>query len=483
VNDIHDQQTALSASWAFNGGENRTAHLNGRVAYGDFRLDQRNHVTPTGGVERDDRLAQDYDRWTYEIGGDVTRPFAGGGLKILGLYSRRERENLDVSYNRIAERTVGGYEQYLDDTRDEAIGRLTWSRGNIGGWSIETGVEGAFTRLDSRVDLYLLDTNGLRERVDLPVDQAVVSEYRGEAFVNAGRPLSSNLRVDMGLTYEASRLTVRGDADAERSLSFLKPKVAFDWRPGHNWHLQFSAARTVAQLDFEDFISSAELSNDRVNGGNADLLPQRAWELLASIERPILGDGRVQLELGYNIISLLQDRVPTPEGFDAPGNLGTGRQAFVAGVLDVPLTSLGISGGRLTLRGRLQDTSVRDPYTHLKRRFSGYAAWELGAEFRQDLGRFAWGADYSSGPAVTYYRRDETDMNNSIEPYISAFVEYRPTTRTTLQLSVRNLFTVPGERTRTFYRPDRSNLTPSMIEYRSRNQHATLILNLKHSFN
>ena len=41
-------------------------------------------------------------------------------------------------------------------------------------------------RLDSDVDLFLLNAGGTRTRIDLPVDQAVVKEYRGEAFVTAG---------------------------------------------------------------------------------------------------------------------------------------------------------------------------------------------------------------------------------------------------------------------------------------------------------
>lgn len=482
VNDVHDQETALSASWAFDGGANRSAHLNGRVAYGDYNLEQRSHVTPIGGTVRDDRLGELYESWSYEVGGDITRPLAGGGLKLLGLYSRRDRDHADVAYNRVAGRTIGGYEQNLTDRHDEAIGRVTWSRGDVAGWSVETGVEGAFTRLDSKVDLYLIDNAGARQRVDLPVDQAIVSEYRGEAFVTAGRALTPRLRIDGGLTYEASRLTVRGDADAKRSLSFLKPKLTLDWRPKGQWHLQLSATRTVAQLDFEDFISSAELTNDRVNGGNADLLPQRAWEFLITAERPLLGDGRLQIKVGTNRISLLQDRVPTPEGYDAPGNLGNARESFVGGTLDVPLGVLGIKGGRLTLRGTLWDSAVRDPYTHRNRHFSGWNSWEAVAEFRQDLGRFAWGGGYYSSPAATSYRRDEIDMRNGGEPYISVFAEYRPAQRTTLRLSVDNLFAVPSRRTRTFYAPDRSNPDPWLIEYRSRNQHAVVMLKLKHSF-
>ncbi|MGJ3629505.1 hypothetical protein AB5I41_26485 [Sphingomonas sp. MMS24-JH45] len=95
---------------------------------------------------------------------------------------------------------------------------------------------------------------------------------------------------------EASRLTVSGDVSAARTLSFLKPRAVLDWRPGPKWHAQLLLQRTVAQLQFSDFISTAELGTERVNGGNAQLLPQRSWDSLFTLEHPILGDGVVRLE-------------------------------------------------------------------------------------------------------------------------------------------------------------------------------------------
>ena len=129
--------------------------------------------------------------------------------------------------------------------------------------------------------------------------------------------------------------------------------------------------RTVAQLDFFDFISSAELSNDRINGGNADLVPQRAWEVRATLDHPLFGAGLVKLDAGYDRISLLQDRILTEEGFDAPGNIGTGKRAFVALAVDAPLDRFGIKGGRLKLNGQLQRTRVDDPISGETRGFTG----------------------------------------------------------------------------------------------------------------
>lgn len=481
VNFIRNHGPLLTGSWAHNGGDNRTISVNFRAADGRFALDQVNDVYPAAGPVRDDGLVDRDHARQYELGGDITRPLLGGGIKLLGLATRRSNRAGTSVFNRIAGNVIGGFEQTQRSIRDERIVRLVWSRSNLAGWSVETGVEGAFNRLDSNVDLFAITADNSRSRIDLPVDQVVVRERRGEAFVNLGRALGSTLRLDTGLTYETSRLTVSGDTMAERTLSFWKPKATLDWRPGGSWHAQFAVARTVAQLNFGDFVSAAELTSDRVNSGNAELVPQRAWEMLATVERPILGDGLAKVELGYQRISLVQDRVPTPEGFDAPGNLGTGTVRFVRGSLDGPLARLGITGGRLTINGQLRDTSVRDPYTGLDRRFSNFSRWQMEARFRQDLGEFAWGVNYFGFPPNIVFRRDEVDRADGVEPFIVLFAEYRPNRRTTFTVSLENLADVPFNRRRTFFSPDRSNPTPSILEYRERATHSTLIFNFKYN--
>lgn len=481
TNRINDPNGSLSVAWAHDDGAYRTANLNARVAIDRFRLDQENDVFPASGPVRDDRLSQRYSFENYEIGGDVTRPLGGGGIKLIGLATRRDRRNADRSYLRVDSAVIGGNEQFLDDMRSEALLRTVWTRPDPKGWSIEIGAEGVINRLESKVDLFSL-TGGGRTRIDLPVDDAVVREVRGEAFVNAGRALAGNLRLDLAATYEVSRLTVTGDATAERSLSFLKPRAVIDWRPGNKWRLQLSLQRTVAQLQFEDFISSAELTNDRVNGGNAELLPQRAWESLLTVERPILGDGLVKLELGYNRIEKVQDRVLTPEGFDAPGNLGTGHLYLARGRVDAPLAKLGIKGGRLTLYASYVKTSVVDPYTGRSRPFSGYNDFIAEANFRQDLGKFAWGFNVSHNSGGSFYRQNEVDFNYSVSPYVTAFAEYRPDRRTTLTLSIDNLTGTPARRERTFYAPDRRTPTPSAFEFRHRNRYVVPAISFKRSF-
>ena len=135
-------------------------------------------------------------------------------------------------------------------------------------------------------------------------------------------------------------------------------------------------------------------STDRVNAGNPDLIPQQAWEFRGTIEHPLLGDGVAKIDVGYNLINDLQDRVlifdDEGHAFDAPGNIGTGKLYFAKLTLDAPLAKIGLNGMRLKFNGQLQRTRVEDPISGEKRNFSGeFPDWDWTVEFRHDLGRIS----------------------------------------------------------------------------------------------
>ncbi|MBA2467345.1 MAG: TonB-dependent receptor [Sphingomonas sp.] len=490
INTYRDLNPYISGSWALEQAKDRAVRLNARWSQGRFDLEQKNRVTPADGPQRDDRLMQDYDNPVFEIGGDVTRPLAGGAIKLVGLATRRKRNNFDAYFQRdgLLEDgavTVGGFEQTQKAKRGETIGRLSWTRQDLAGFSFETGGEAVLNTLDSAVDLFVIE-DGERVRIDLPIDHATVKEKRAEAFVNVGRSLTPALRVDAGLTYEYSKLTVRGDTTANRSLKFLKPKATIDWKPGGGWHTQLSVRRTVAQLDFFDFISAAELSTDRVNAGNANLLPQRAWELRLTVDRPILGDGLVKLELGHDRISLLQDRIlifdDTGQGFDAPGNIGTGKRSFAQLNVDAPLGRLW-SGLRVKANATIQRTRVEDPISGEMRNFSGfYPDWEWYTEVRRDSGAFSYGFAVSDRDRFTFFRTEEFDTNYNGRPYATAFVEFRPDPRTAITLDLDNALNTSGNRERRLFFPNRADTELSLREIRERNRHPSFGLTVKRSF-
>jgi hypothetical protein len=493
-NSYHDFNPYLSASWALEQASDKAIRLNVRWSPGQFDLFQRNRVTPTGGVQHDDNLLQDYDNTVFELGGDVTRPLAGGAIKLVGLATRRKRDNFDGYIQRdglISEGGVqnGGFEQTQKAQRNETIGRLSWTRQDLGKFSVEIGGEAALNSLDNATELLTVEEDGSKTKVDLPIEDAKVKEKRGEVYLNVGRTLSPALRVDAGMRFEYSKLTVTGDAIANRELKFFKPNLTVDWKPGGGWHSQFSVRRTVAQLDFYDFISFGDLSANRINAGNADLEPQRTWEFRATVDHALLGDGLFKLDFGYDMVSLLQDRVLICDEvdhpgdpdfcFDAPGNLGTGRRSFASLTLDAPLGKLW-KGLRVKLTGTLQRTRVDDPITGDPRKWSGFfPAWRWDLTVRRDNGPFSYGFEIFDNQRTTFFRTDEFDTNFNGAPAWNAFVEYRPGPRTSVTLNADHTF---GKRIRLLSFPNRADPEFNFREFRERDRHLTFGITVKQSF-
>lgn len=486
-----DRDTYVSGSWALEHAPDKSIRLNGRWEPSTFKVEQSVRVVPSGGPPRDDFLIQDNDEPAYEVGGDITRPLAGGAIKLVALATRAERDNFSAALRHdglLSEdaQVIGGFEQTQQAQLDERIGRVSWSHQNLAGFSFDVGGEAVLNTLESDVELFVIGPDGVRTRIDLPIDNATVKEDRGEVFFSAGRLLSPALRVDAGLNYEFSRLSVRGDATADRSLRFLKPSATIDWRAGGGWHTQFSIRRNVAQLDFYDFISAAELSSERINAGNEDLVPQRAWEFRLTVDRPILGTGLVKLDLGHDLVSLLQDRVlifdDDGQAFDAPGNIGTGRRYFAKLTLDAPLGNLW-SGLRAKFSGQMQRTRVEDPISGEMRNFSGFFRdWEWTLDVRRDVDDFSYGFELADGDRFTFFRTDEFDTSFNGGPFGEAFIEYRPDARTSIIFDVDNLFDTGSRRERLIFFPNRASPESSAREFRERKRHLSFGITLKRSF-
>jgi hypothetical protein len=483
TNHYYNRLPYLAATWALGSAADHSAHVNFRYQRGRYGVRQTNHVTPVGAPEHDDQLIQRYLRPSVEIGGDVARPLAGGALKFVGLFNQGSRDDEDRYIGGAP--AIGGFHQLQNAKTKEAIVRGSWTRSNLGGFSVEAGVEAAYNSLDNHLELSVVNRDSSVTPVDLPIDNATVTERRGEAYVSIGRPLGPTLHLDGGLRYETSTLKVRGDAITDRSLSFLKPDLAIDWN-SKGWHSRLSLRRTVAQLDFFDFISGAEVAAGRVNGGNANLVPQQTWEARFTLEHPILRTGLFKFDLGYDRVNELQDRILTPEGFDAPGNLGTGTRRFATLTLDAPLDRLGVKGGRLKLTGTWQNTRVVDPSTHQVRRWTDqlgqWSEWQWSAEYRQDLGQWSYGATISDQQRNLIFRTDEISELGQLKPFGTAFIEYRPNARTTITLDVDNALDTKALWARTFFSPNRTNPIPYQFETRTRNSHTNIGLTAKRTF-
>jgi hypothetical protein len=490
-NTYFNQDPYLAGSWGLERGATDAFHINARWQPSRFDLFQRNHVIPTDAPEHDDNLHQHYRDPLIEIGGDATRPLAGGALKFVALLDRRKRDDRDIYVQRdglLADGAAvnGGFAQTVKARRNETLGRVSWTRADLLGFSFEAGAEAAYNTLDDHVDFVSVDENGNRVPIDLPIANATVKEKRGEVYASIGRTISSALRIDGGINYEFSTLSVRGDATADRSLKFLKPNLTLDWKPGKGWHTQLSVRRTVAQLDFYDFISLGDLSAKRISGGNADLLPQQTWEFRLTTDHPVLGEGLFKLDLGYDLVNQLQDRILIVDdhgvAFDSPGNLGTGRRYFAALTLDAPLNRLW-NGLRAKFTATVQHTEVDDPISGKPRKWSGFFPdWQWELNVRRDVGRFSYGFDINDNQSFTFFRTDEFDTNFNRGPYMTAFVEYRIRPQTAITFDVDNLLNTHAARDRLLFIPNRLFPNQNFEEFRDRDRHRSFGVTLKQSF-
>ena len=61
----------------------------------------------------------------------------------------------------------------------------------------------------------------------------------------------------------------------------------------------------------------------------------------ATVEHPLLGDGLFKLDVGHELISLLEDQILIVDdqgnAFSGPGNLGSGIRDFATLTVDAPL--------------------------------------------------------------------------------------------------------------------------------------------------
>ncbi len=120
--------------------------------------------------------------------------------------------------------------------------------------------------------------------------------------------------LEANLAYESSTIAQQGDADSSLTLRYWKPRLNATIAPFRDWEVRLRAERTVSQLDFEDYASTASLDTGTVNAGNPDLVPEQAWVFEAAIEHHFWSRGALTLTASHaaisNAIDLVADRRP-----------------------------------------------------------------------------------------------------------------------------------------------------------------------------
>jgi hypothetical protein len=394
---------------------------------------------------------------TGEAGATWQRPVGGWDMNVTALGTRKftRWDGLAESFDAL-DVLQQVYSQEGRNDSGETIVRGTFARPLEKG-RLEFGAEGAINTLDSESDL-TLDTGAGPLPVDIANANLSVEETRGEAFVSHAWHFTERWSLDSRLAMETSRLSFTGDTEQSVSLTYVKPRLQLTRQLGRH-QLQMRVFRDVGQLDFNDFVSTAQFADEIIEGGNPDLRPQTAWAVEAEADVRFAGDGAFRLRLFKHFVDDVVDFVPVGEPgeqFDAPGNIGEGGILGAEVSLRVPLNRM-LRGGTFAVTGHWQDTEVEDPLTQRQRPFSDFSENHLNAELRQDFtaARFAWGTSYNAYSMDTDFRLNEINRFREIQQ-LNVFVETTWFANLKIRLEGQSLLNSAEKRDRRLYFPDRN---------------------------
>ena len=440
--------------------------------------------TPSGVFTRATVGLTEYsNNYAAELGADWEHRFSPElSVKLIGLVTQNNVDQDDVF--RIFTPTGSAGPGGLLNTRTQdrtteagervARGFLTWRP--VPAHTIDVGVEGAFNFRDTTFDI-ANDFGSGPQPVLLPVADTRVEEERAEPFITDVWKILPQVTLETGFIFEASRITQTGDEEKEREFSYPKPRAIATWQATSADQLRASIVRDVAQLDFAEFASSINFTDDSQLIGNPNLEPEKTWKARVEWERRFGRRGALTLAVFHDDVEDVQDFVPrtvcvspinTPPAscasanlrtFDAPGNIGDGTRTGVEVRGAAPLSPL-IPNAELRFSGMWQETEATDPITGEKRRFSNERDWNYNVSFRQELPalKAAWGASAQRLSDRWEFKVAEDISHDRPGDRIDLFVESTGLIKgVTLRVGASNIFHPEEFRTRTFYQPDPLN--------------------------
>jgi outer membrane receptor protein involved in Fe transport len=444
-----------------------------------------------GSDPRNESFEDNYYRNKLEVGFDAEREISidltGKGIFLFyyqdedSLQSQRvvNSAGLQTRY-RVADKQA---------VSEEYITRIEFDWTGFENQIVQVNFEGAFNSLDGSL-LQTIDTGAGPVIVDVPGANSLVKEVRWDALISDTISLGQ-IELDFGLGAETSTIKQSGDAEQERNFFFMKPRgsLSFSSRQRHKTRLRL--AREVSQLDLNDFVSATVLEDNDLALGNPDLRPETTWIAELGHERRFGRIGAINLTLFHHWIRDVEDLLPLTPTFEAPGNIGSGRRWGVELESTIPLEWLWLTGARLNIKARLQDSTVVDPVTDENRILSatedGHGPFVFNVDnkyaydlrFRQDLEtmRFAWGINVLNRAERPFYKVNELDVLDE-GTSISAFIETTRWFGIKMSINAENITNFSEVRDRKVFSGERdlSPLSFQEVRDRTRGWHAIFTL-------
>jgi outer membrane receptor protein involved in Fe transport len=465
----------VSGSW-------RQPLAGGRLTLNAAARNERDHIdTSIAGLAMDssqEEVREDAVTDEAEVGARYVRQF--DNRSKLEAMATQHLGWLDVMQHSLED---GDEETFGERTRTgESIGRIDLTHAWSDTLSLTSSLEGAFNFLQSRTHL---EQDGAT--VFLPGSDVRIEERRMEAAFGATWKPWDHWVLDASLRVEKSAIEQTGDTPLSRHFTYPKPRVALQWDADPRNQLRLSLSREVGQLDFADFVASAELDSGLVSAGNAELEPDKTWRMIAAWEHQLWSDAAFTVSWTHDRISDVVDRVlvVTPDDvFDAPGNIGDGRRDTLALDFSLPLDSIGFDGARLSSSMLWRKSRVTDPVTHRSRPITEEKPVEGKIALTQDLPamKLHWGLELDHfAERKNTYRYDEIKRKWQAVGW-TLFVEHDITTKWRIRAEATDLFGRAFVETREKYDGSRASTPVKEIERRDRRSPGYASLTFRHGF-
>ncbi|PHR60564.1 MAG: hypothetical protein COA47_07315 [Robiginitomaculum sp.] len=465
-----------------------TLNLNAKYWNWTWRRNKTSEITVPGGSElvfdRFDFARADNAGDGGEIGGDFEHKLGDNrSIKFIFLQTNRLNEFDDIFETFDTNGFNNATRILSSEATNESILRSVFNWERDAKNSFEASIEGAYNWLKAGLDVSQ-DTGSGFQTIVLPVANTKVEEKRAEAaFSWIAKPLS-NWTFETGMKYEISEISQSGDASNSQEFRFLKPSMDITWDRNERDQLRVGFRREVGQLNFQDFATSVNVTDNQTNVGNVELRPDTTWKVDFEFERKYGEKGVLILSGNHRWISDVRDQVPINLQFDAPGNIGSGKTWQVRAEARIPTDRIGLKDGILTLEGGFGDSSVTDPLTGLSRVQSFRVDDFFSIDFRQELTdwKMAWGFDYfkrSAFQAAFLFTQQTQSMGHG---NLNIFAETTRWKGVTIKLSVDNVFNVQFQRDRTRFNGPRNLGLVSFSEVRRINRGQVFRINLRGTF-
>jgi outer membrane receptor for ferrienterochelin and colicins len=293
----------------------------------------------------------------------------------------------------------------------------------------------------------------------------MVEERRAEAMLTYGRPLSSNLTLQVSAGGEYSQLSQTGAGGITRT--FYRPKgfLNLAWRPREGLDISARIERVVGQLNFFDFVASANVSGGTANAGNANLVPPQNWNAQLQATRNLGRWGTATARLYGRLITDIVDIIPIGATGQSPGNLdGTASIYGLQWTSTFNFDPLGWQGAKLDMNLQFQKTSLTDPLTGRHRPINENMTRQIDINLRYDQPgtQWAYGASFFQSRQSAGFRLDQRFRFLDTPGNFALYVEHKDVLGLTVRATVDNLLGTNESFSRTFF-DGRRNATNSNI--------------------